>query len=485
MSLHNLSWLALCRVILALTTILNLTLATRILGPQEYGLMGLTLALNSFVALFFVSPGGQLLTKNLFTWWRQGSLFSRLKRFSVYVVVIALASAFFIVIYWQLNGLKNPLQSAAIVLFLLLANTWHASLVPALNILGWPRMSASLLVVNACLGLIASLILSQISVDANHWLCGQIMGLGISAAFAHGYLWSKRKADSKSSDHVFMNRKDLWEFCAPLALGAGLMWVQWNSWRPIAHSEIGLTILGTMLAGYMLANYFWVVMEGISQQVLHPFFFAKKDAIVGESKKAYQNFVLILAPAYIYFAAFTMSLAPFINLILPKEQFSQASVYFLWGANIELARVLIGLLSHTVQMHGQARILLMPYVKGIGVAVFSLFVVRAADMINASTLLLTVVAGAVTIMMSIWQTNKRMGLGFDGVDQLFRRFFLLPVTCLACVCVASVIQTLFLIDGASYVISFLIWILIVYFFNKSWPQIKNCYVALSANEAKL
>jgi hypothetical protein len=238
------------------------------------------------------------------------------------------------------------------------------------------------------------------------WLWGQVMGLLITAAVANLYLRTKQDKFPAFDTPVFMNRQEFWQFSLPLAAAALLMWFQWNSWRPIVQSHFGTEQLGAMLAGYLLASYFWGVVEGTTHQALHPSFFAKTHHRADVSKQAYQDFVCVLAPLYGLTASLAITLSPWIVLLMPGRQFHLAPLFFAWGVVIELCRVLTGLLMHTAQIRKTSYATIPPYLAGIFVGLVCVSAIQFFHAWTVFTLTSSVLASALAVLWAALWINK-------------------------------------------------------------------------------
>ncbi len=404
---HDWSWLALSRLLIVFATLANFALATRTLGVHEYGLMGLALTVHSLTALFFISPAGQHLNKNLLSWWSAGSLFLRFRGFFLYTLFVATVTGALAMFYWHWQDLPATDSYATVIALLLIAGTWNASFVPSLNLLGWAKLCASLQCLSAIGGLVMSVLLSIYKPSAVSWLYGQVIGLVSSALIANAFMWKHRVAPKSQIKADFISSKSFMEFSAPLSLAAGLMWLQWNGWRPIVQSWSGLGTLGVVLAGYMLASYFWAVIEGISQQALHPRFFSKLQGGVAQSQLAFKELVLVLAPLYTFTAALALLAAPWVAWLVPSEKFPHIGIYFSWAVFVELCRVLAGLFSHSIHVDGQSKSVLPPYLWGLSTMVCAFSLLYLVNYKSVDGVMISLLLGAVVVAVRMLVASSR------------------------------------------------------------------------------
>jgi O-antigen/teichoic acid export membrane protein len=402
-------WLLVSRLIVAFATLANIGLATRLLGASEYGLMGLLLTFHSLFALLLISPAGQHITRQLNHWWSEGSLMSRMPSYALYSFAVAVGSACLLMVYFVASGLSQPLALALLLMMLILATTWYATLVPALNLLGWSKLSAALQSVAAVGSLFFSWLLGQVSSTAFSWITGQILGLAVTAVIANLFLMRRitEKEASPLTDKLgFMDKEALLGFSFPLSLTAGMMWLQWNGWRFIVERIYGVQALGAILAGYLLASYMWVVIEGLSQQMLHPVFFRRLTVGVDEARMAYGDFVNILGPIYLVATGFMLMGTIVVSHIVPGTGFELAKDCFIFGVMIESCRVIAGLFSHAIQVTGQARTMYTPYYLGL--------VVSAIGLVVAQYLSTNLMAVVIAILMGALLLAVVMGYRMTG-----------------------------------------------------------------------
>jgi O-antigen/teichoic acid export membrane protein len=426
MFINNVLWLAISRTIIVLATLANISFSTSLLGTAQYALLGLALLAHSLMAMFFVNPAGQYINRHLVKWWDSGELFLRLYQFGLYVTAVGLLTFVASLLYWVLNGFSDVLLSAVLVTLLLCIATWNATLVPALNILGWPKVCICLQVLAPTLGLAISLGLSHDRPTANTWLAGQILGLLVSAAIAHACLWRHRKHSLVTTYSSFISRQSFMQFSAPLSLVAGLMWFQWNGWKPFVQSVYGLEILGVMLSGYMLASYLWATVEGLAHQALHPFFFTQLTDSAQNSKQSFTDFTDLLIPLYFYLAVIALIASPLVAFILPGN-FVGAQQYFVWGVGIELLRAIAAILAHAIHLKLDSRFLLMPYFSVI-VVLFFLFLFSAFGLkLEPAFILFSLLIASVFLLILISfkiKDNLKIARIFKDSKYLIALFFI-------------------------------------------------------------
>jgi O-antigen/teichoic acid export membrane protein len=406
MKLSDLFWLGGLRTILAIATIGNYLLATYILGVAEFGLLGLILTIHSFLSLFLISPGTQLFNNKILTWWGKGIFFSGLYKLIRYSVVLVFLIHYLIYAYWSDQGLPRPLLSSASISCLLIAAVWNASVVTALNFLGFSRKAAILQCATATTGVAISWALNLENANSVWWVTGQVAALLVTASIGHAQLLGMHKHEQVRCAQPFGRIGEIWRFCAPLALVAGLMWMLWNGWRTAVQQCLGIVTLGQMLAGYMLASYCWVFIDGILQQALLGTFFSKIQRQDEQAREAFRDFVLFALPVYIFCACGLLLLSPWVRQFILTNQFENVAIYFFWGVVVELMRLVTNLFAFSIQVHGNSRNLMMPYAIGLVISFVVIGGFWLFSELSAMTFMICVVVGGCITVPSMLTATR-------------------------------------------------------------------------------
>ncbi len=367
MNKSELLTLTACRSIAAVATILNVSLATRVLGSAEYGMLGWVLAFHGLCALLLIGPLGQYFNRHINTWWLDGRFFQKLASFARYVVTISLiASAILLSVSWIQN---KDIQVVLLVLltWMVGATSANATIIFSLNTLGWHKESAVLMALTAISSLLISWLLSLVWPNAQAWLFGQASGLTLSAFIGYKFLVQRRLASTTQSmsgeQHhpLFLNRMLIKDFLLPISASAAFIWILWTGWRIGIESLYGMSTLGLVLAGFMLASYMWVMIESLSQQILHPYLFKAISLGKSEANLAYNDFVNLLGPFYLFCAGLLLLSSEAIATLLLGREFRASVEYIQIGIIVEMCRVISGLFAHAVQVTGRASSISWPY----------------------------------------------------------------------------------------------------------------------------
>lgn len=366
-SRYDLLWIGVGRAIAAIVALCSLRAITIFLHPEQYGELTLLLAVQTFCGLLFVNPIGQYINLHTHAWWDDGSLFLRLKKYSSYVVLVALIGALF---YWLIVNTSANDGGALIVLFsvflVVIAATWNATLIPMLNMLGFRAESVFLGVSTAVLSLLVSIFFVSWHPSAVAWLWGQVIGLGVGA-IAGKYLLQKKtnRLECDELNFSLINVSTVMSYCLPLAIATSLMWLQLSGYRFVVEHYWGLKKLAFFAIGFQLANQIWSLAESLVVQFLYPYFYRRiSDADSNEAKVAFSDLLNTLLPVYLLLMGLSAIGAPYILRLLVASPFWDGASFLVIGAGVELCRTIANLLGNAAQITRRTISLAAPYAVG-------------------------------------------------------------------------------------------------------------------------
>jgi len=363
------------RIASGLIALISIRAATTFLIPEQFGRLALLNVVLSFCGLFLVNPVGQYINLHTHDWWGDGSLITRLNSYRYYVLLVSLFGFMAMLIVDRGDSLISFLGIAFIMALMVISSTWNATLIPMLNMLGFRTQSVLLTILTLLVGMIASISISYIIPSATAWFFGQAIGMSIGALWAEYFLKRNSGEIIISTQHSpFISMKVFLNYCIPLALATGLMWIQLSGYRFLIEDYWGLVQLGFLAVGLQLTAQIWSLVESLCMQFINPLFYRRisnyQDQVA--VKLAYSDLLNTLIPVYFVITGFLILSAPYLVRVLVSEQYQGATKFFIIGSGIEMCRVFGNLLSNAAHINRKTKSLLLPY--GIG-ALITLFLI--------------------------------------------------------------------------------------------------------------
>ncbi|MDD1019194.1 hypothetical protein M5G24_09240 [Pseudomonas sp. TNT2022 ID1048] len=396
------------RLATALIALVSIRAATSFLSPEKYGQLAILIAIQMLCGLFLINPIGQHINLHTHAWWDEGSLASRLKSYGKYIIFTAFLGALLSLAIIP-NNWTDAIYAMAIIFLMIISSTWNATLIPMLNMLGFRATSILLTIATASISLISSIIFVFFWQSAISWFAGQALGMLIGAVCA--YFFFRSRTSSFSSTKIrkpLLTREVLLTYCLPLAVAAGLMWIQLSGYRFIIEYYWGLTQLGFFVIGLQLSAQIWALAESLAVQFLYPFFFRKISEYTneGQVKKAFSDLLNTLIPVYLLLAGFTVLAAPYLMKLLVSAEYREAWGFMIVGAIVELCRALGNTLSNAAHARRDTKSLTTPYAAGVVVILSFLFAAGELKLdIDWAGLALT--SGATSMLISMLITMYR------------------------------------------------------------------------------
>ncbi|MEW5902958.1 MAG: polysaccharide biosynthesis C-terminal domain-containing protein [Pseudomonadota bacterium] len=350
-----------------------LRVATTLLSPEEMGKVSLALTTIAFFAMFLVNPVGMFINRRLHAWQASGSARAYLERYAGYLIGVALLAAISLPLF-NLSGLVNfgmPIGwIVALVCASLIFNTINQTSIPSLNMLGDARGFVALSVATLAASFVCAVTLVEtMQTSAQYWVLGLLLGQMLLAVVGTQMLFAKLGLHGVPATATPGIRgrhlQVLFDFAWPVALAAGLGWVQLQGYRYIMESHLGMAQLGLFVAGYSISAGMIAGFESILTAYFQPRLYrdANKDH-PAEQAQAWRRYASAVIPSLILTVAMIVLLAPEFTRILLGERFQGAASFVVWGALAEAARVLAGVYSLIAHVYMRTRWLIVPTAVG-------------------------------------------------------------------------------------------------------------------------
>jgi O-antigen/teichoic acid export membrane protein len=359
---NELALIILGRFIVAFTGLVSLRIMTHFMQPEKYGELSLLIVIQSMCGLILVNPVGQYLNVNTHKWYDQGSLFSRIRSYRIYLFSVSLISAGLVILLFS-EKIEDLLFSTLSLFLIVWSINWNSTLVPLLNMLGARVKYLIWSVLTVVLGVSGSIFfIIYFSPTPSNWLFGQAIGmiigiLGAKYSLKNFVLHEKKEKKGLITKKVFIS------FCLPLSIATLFMWFTQSGYRLLIEHYWGVTTLAFFVVGFQVAGALWAIIENIAMQFLHPYYFRASSDVDDEIKlqTALSDFVNVLIPLYIFLSGVMLLGAKQIFYLLVDEKYYAAINFFYAAVIVELARASAYILTHAVHVKRKTIMLILPY----------------------------------------------------------------------------------------------------------------------------
>lgn len=351
--------------------------ATMLLSPEEMGKISLVLTTTAFFALFLVNPVGMFINRRIHAWKANGAARYYLTRYASYLLLVAfIASIALTALY--LMGLVDFGIPFGWLIFLvcssLIFNTINQTAIPSLNLLGDNRRFVLLtLLTLAASFACATFIVKTNQPLAQYWLLGLLLGQSLLAIIGCKILFSHLKTAKNIEQYPLIQKQHLralFSFAWPVAIAAGLGWVQGQGYRYILGGQLGLAQLGIFVAGYGISAGIIAGIESVLTTYFQPRLY--RDVSLNQDPDSYaqawQRYASAVIPSLVLSVALIAILAPELTKVFVGKDFQSAVDFVIWGAIAETARVLMGVYSLIAHIYIRTHWLILPNVVGAMVA---------------------------------------------------------------------------------------------------------------------
>jgi O-antigen/teichoic acid export membrane protein len=421
------------RISQAFLNIIALRVLTSILSPAQVGGFYLILALAGGFGLFLINPVQMYINRKLHLWHSKKSVLKHFFIFNAYILLISVISLIIVFYLKEIFGIGAMFSTSqfimAVGLYIFVSN-WSMTALPTLNMLNFRKSFVLLSVLTSVLSLIFSAaIVFFISQSAFSWISGQILGMGIMAIIA--ILVLKKKTREKMSGFLFFkneinknNFAALMKFAVPLSGATFFIWLQTQSYRIVVEKMISADFLGFLAVGLGIAGSLAAVTESLVQQLYFPEFYKKisvgkfidrKNALAELSEKT--------IPVYLILTFFVVSLSSQLTGLLVDSKFKGVAIFVMFGAVIELLRMIGNTISAGAHSEMKTHILIKPYAIGGITTIVSVYLACKFFQTDIFIPGAMIIGGLATLWSVRREINKIVELNLKNM--IFRKTILL------------------------------------------------------------
>lgn len=312
------------------------------------------------------------INRRLHAWHARGVARHYLIRYVGYLLMVALLAVTVLPLAYM-SGVVNFGISIGWLLLLvcgsLIFNTINQTAIPSLNMLGDSKRFVLLTVATIATSFVcATLLVQTVQQTAQYWLLGLLLGQTLLAIIGTQMLFARLSVPETPHVHPMISKSHLemlFSFAWPVAIAAGLGWVQGQGYRYIMDGQLGLAELGLFVAGYGISAGMIAAFESVLTTYFQPRLYREVSAAHPEQQaQAWHQYAAAVIPSLILTVALIVILAPELTRLLLGQDFQTAAEFVVWGAFAEAARVLMGVYSLIAHVYMRTRWLILPSLVG-------------------------------------------------------------------------------------------------------------------------
>jgi len=201
--------------------------------------------------------------------------------------------------------------------------------------------------------------------SAQNWLLGLLLGQMLLATIGTKVLFGQLKESKNPQQFPAIQKQHLqalFSFAWPVAIAAGLGWVQAQGYRYLIEGQLGLAQLGLFVAGYGISAGMIAGFESVLTTYFQPRLYrdVSLDQHPEQHAQAWHRYAAAVIPSLVLTIALILMLASELTRLFLGENFQSASAFVVWGALAEAARVLMGIYSLIAHVYMRTRWLILP-----------------------------------------------------------------------------------------------------------------------------
>jgi O-antigen/teichoic acid export membrane protein len=405
------------RVVQIIVSLASVKVFTALLSQAEVGNLYLIYSLLGFITLVFINPVGSYLNRRLHAWREAGDIVNAFFVFNIYLAITTISSVGIVYAAHDWLGIGGTIDLEPLILFMSLMvyfQTWNQVIIPAFNMLDYRGHFVTYTCMTQVIGFFASYGLVMLKIpSAIYWVSGQLLAyLVVALAAAVSFQRLIRGRLHIGFFTASLNRESIHyiaRFVIPLGVTALFMWLQNQSYRMVVEQTIGLEFLGLLGLGISIAANISTAVEAVVQQTYLPIFYREINHADPQVRtEAWNRMAQLILPVFISLVMLITILAPYLVTILANARFQGAVIFVVFGAWIELLRLVTGILSTVAHSEMKTRALLKSYCCGGVIAVVGTFAVSRSSAYAYAIPAVLVLGGLVGVYVMYHDMKKLM-----------------------------------------------------------------------------
>jgi len=377
MNLKEILWVTMGRVAQFALLLITLRIATTYLSPAEMGKVSIVTATVAFFALFLINPVGMFINRRLHAWNSRGRVKAYTAYFWIYLLLVSMLAALVLVLVVSLNLWDIEITIYWLLLLVcggIVFGTVNQFSIPSLNMLGYRGWFTILTVATVASSLLVAVLFVQfVSMRAEYWLSGLLVGQLIVGFIGKRVLFEKLSPDQSDDFPAVLNSEklnNLIHFAWPVAIAVGLGWIQSQGYRYVIQGRLGLDELGLFAAGFGISSGLISGFDAIFSTYFQPKFY-EKISLGGEGaqSQAWVDYAKITIPALLLTSFLIVSVAPELTNLLLGVRYKNSTQFIVWGALAEFGRVATAVFGMLAHARMNTKMLLLPNMAGAVAAI--------------------------------------------------------------------------------------------------------------------
>lgn len=352
-----------------------------ILSTSDMGVYYFLLSVSAVFGLICANPIGMYTNRMIHSWLEYGNLKRNLNAVINFFFWGSLLTIPFMILFKEKINLDehNLIYTISVLVSYIFATTFNGTVIPSLNLLGFPGHFVIWTFLTNFFGLFLSYgLVKWIEPGPLSWLIGQVISFlfcGIIALITLYFKTSSKKIKSPHFESWNDRTRRVLSFAAPIAVTNVAVWSLAQSFRFFYKENVDLSILGELAFGLGLATSLSVAVEYLLQQIYLPSFYKKLSDPSSDKSTTWNRLLNRLIPPYLLLVMFMIGLSPFIMRILADEKFKNSYKYFALGAIVECLRMLGNIFTMATQAELKTKKAVGPYLAGGLVTILGVFYV--------------------------------------------------------------------------------------------------------------
>ena len=201
------------------------------------------------------------------------------------------------------------------------------------------------------------------SPTALSWLTGLVIGNGFVVILAtFGF---RAKYLVETSKRLPLDFNEIRKFCFPIAIATIFMWFLNSGYRMIVEKMYGLEFLAFLGVGLAVSSQVFAIAESLLTQYFIPELYKNSENSTKEKRTDLVNsYFYTVIPLYVSLALFLTFSVKYLFPFVIGEQYYDAYIFAIYGAWIELGRVLVNTFAVVSQVEKKTVKFILPYALG-------------------------------------------------------------------------------------------------------------------------
>jgi O-antigen/teichoic acid export membrane protein len=329
-----------------------------------------------------------------------------LRRFSLFLVVVALIGIAVVVLLHLTSGIGTPIGLGWLLWLVggsLLVGTLTTQINGILNIIGFRGWYVVLANATswAGLGLSIGLTLWQ-GRTAEFWLSGVLLGQLLVLAGSIGVLRRvgrvPRGVAMRTYQAAGFDVRSVFRFSWPLIISTGFYWAQTNGYRFVLAALADTRMIGLLTVGLTIATAPLAMFDTLFTEFYRPIFYHNiKFGSASQKALAWNRYASAYFPAIILMGSLIACSGPYLARVLVSDAFQGVAWLAPWGALLQSTLMVYGTYVALSFASLDTRVLIRPNILGAAVALILTAMLARRQPLDGTAIALTLGMGVTMV----------------------------------------------------------------------------------------